>query len=474
MWEPLPISELGAWDGQCIWKENGVDRRCNKTSGPDRIGNREELLARTRRGERLTQQEMIDLAKGLCCSGWHSTEYIAQQICNIWARQPASEASLLALEIEVERLKQGYAELSRELEKSKAMEKHLCESSFTTTPKIINSVIDDQAAAKVELKVDVKEDPTLQTTLLSDATLPSLLTTPSSSAQKLTISAISTLYEVADISAHPPQLPIQLNVTTNEHEHSGLLAQAVPVATYIETLLVYIFHAWSFLCFFSSLAFAKFTSVVFWRGVVAWMQAINGEIAQVMRKYYSNQVEEGQDTLLEEQEAPEAPYPLLQPVVSDPEDREQEKEGSAVVYPVAQPVLSDPEDQEQEKEALEVVYHVPQSLMFDPEGQEQKEAPEVLDHVPQWLVLDLEDQEQEKEAPEAAIAVLESVVLGPEDREPDMEVIDTTNIDAPHHPNELGKLPCLPAIETEHIKPTFPAIAGRKLAKPRKRTLASR
>lgn len=56
------------------------------------------------------------------------------------------------------------------------------------------------------------------------------------------------------------------------------------------------------------------------------------------------------------------------------------------------------------------------------------------------------------------------------DREPDMEVIDTTNIDAPHYSIELGKLSWLPAIETEHIIPTFAAIAGRKFAKPRKRT----
>ena len=136
MWEALPLSKLDAWDGQCIWKDKGVNRRCSTTSGPDLIGNRDELLARTRRGEMLTPQEMIDLAKGLCCSGWHSTEYIAQQICNIWARQPASEVSLLALDIEVKRLRKGFAELSRELEESKAREKHLRDGSFTTVPKI--------------------------------------------------------------------------------------------------------------------------------------------------------------------------------------------------------------------------------------------------------------------------------------------------------------------------------------------------
>ena len=42
----------------------------------------------------------------------------------------------MALEIEVERLRKGYAELLRELEKSAAREKHLRDSSFTTIPKI--------------------------------------------------------------------------------------------------------------------------------------------------------------------------------------------------------------------------------------------------------------------------------------------------------------------------------------------------
>lgn len=221
----------------------------------------------------------------------------------------------------------------------------------TTLP--INSDIDDQAAAKVELKVEVIEEPRLQTTLLSATALPSLTTAPSSSAQQLTISTISTLYEVADISSYPPQFPIQLTVTTAEHEQSSLLTHAVPVATHTEKLLVNIFRAFTFLCFFSSVTLTQFTSVVVRSGVVVWIQAINGEIAQLMKKYYSNQLEEGEGTLLEEQEASEAAYPVLQSVVPDPEDREQEKKASDVANPILLSVVPDPEDKQPEMELIE-------------------------------------------------------------------------------------------------------------------------
>lgn len=247
----------------------------------------------------------------------------------------------------------------------------------TTLP--MNSVIDDQAAAKVELKVKVKEEPTLPTTLLSAATLPSLITTPSPSAQQLTISTISTLYEFADISSYPPQLPIQLTVTTGEHEHSGLLTHAVPVATHMEKLLVNIFRAFTFLCFFSSVTFTQFTSVVVRGGVVVWIQAINGEIAQVMEKYYSTQLEESEGTLLEEQEAPEAAYPVLLPALPEPEDKE-----------------------------------------------------------------------------------------------PELKVIETTNIEEPHHPTKSIQLSGLPVIETEHTESAVAAILGREFAKDEKPTRAPR
>lgn len=140
MWEAVPLSKLGAWDGQCIWKMKDGSHRCRMTIGPEtasgRIGNRDELLARIRRGETLTGQERIDLARGLCCLEWHSTEYIAQQICGMWARQPAPEVSLSMLESGVERLREGFYELARELEKSKATEKQCHDSWVATIPQI--------------------------------------------------------------------------------------------------------------------------------------------------------------------------------------------------------------------------------------------------------------------------------------------------------------------------------------------------
>ena len=139
MWEVLPLSKLGAWDGHCIWKMKDVNRRCSITIRPSLFGSIEELLARVLRGEELTGQESMNLARGLCCLEWHSTEYFAQQICGMWARQSAPGlpllapgASLLALESEVERLRKGYAELSRELEKTKATEKQFRDNCAAT------------------------------------------------------------------------------------------------------------------------------------------------------------------------------------------------------------------------------------------------------------------------------------------------------------------------------------------------------
>ena len=69
-------------------------------------------------------QEKTDLASGLCCLEWHSTKYIAEKICGMWARQPAPEMSLLVPESEIEKLRKGYVKLSRELEKNKETETH--------------------------------------------------------------------------------------------------------------------------------------------------------------------------------------------------------------------------------------------------------------------------------------------------------------------------------------------------------------
>ena len=80
----------------------------------------------------------------------------------------------------------------------------------------------------------------------------------------------------------------------------------------MEKLLVNILRAFTFLCIFSSLTFTQFTSVVVRSGVVVWIQAINGEIAQVMKKYYSDPLEESEGSLLEEQEAFEVAYPVPQ------------------------------------------------------------------------------------------------------------------------------------------------------------------
>ena len=122
--------------------------------------------------------------------------------------------------------------------------------------------------------------------------------------------------------------------------------------------------------------------------------------------------------MLEEQEASETAYPVLQSIVPDPEDREQEKEACEAAYPVLQLVVPDTEDREQEKGAFEVAY-----------------------------------------------PILLSVVPDPEDKEPEMEVIEATNIEVSHHPTKLIQLSGLPVIETETTEPAVAAIIAREFAK---------
>ena len=127
----------------------------------------------------------------------------------------------------------------------------------------------------------------------------------------------------------------------------------MPVATYMEKLLVDIFRAFTFLCFFGSLTFTHFASVVVPSRIVLWIQAINGEIAQAVQKYYSTLLGEGEGTLLEDQEAYEAVFPVLHSVMPDPGGREKEKEASEVANPILLSVVPDPEDKEREMEVIE-------------------------------------------------------------------------------------------------------------------------
>ena len=70
------------------------NRRCKSSAGGDtnihRFGNRNELIAKIDQGVSLTRQEKCELARGLCCLRWHSTEDIAREICEVWARVPAT------------------------------------------------------------------------------------------------------------------------------------------------------------------------------------------------------------------------------------------------------------------------------------------------------------------------------------------------------------------------------------------------
>lgn len=70
------------------------NRRCKSSAGGDtnihRFGNRNELIAKISQGVSLTRQEKSELARGLCCVRWHSTKEIAREICEAWARVPAT------------------------------------------------------------------------------------------------------------------------------------------------------------------------------------------------------------------------------------------------------------------------------------------------------------------------------------------------------------------------------------------------
>ena len=137
MWTVIPLSQLGTWDGHCIYKIKDGSRRCKLSVGGDtnvgRFGNRNELIAKISRGASLTRQEKIELARGLCCLRWHSTEDIAQEICERWARVPATVlVPLPPQKTEIQRLKMENENLANRLQSAKAMEKHYYESWLVT------------------------------------------------------------------------------------------------------------------------------------------------------------------------------------------------------------------------------------------------------------------------------------------------------------------------------------------------------
>lgn len=133
MWTAMPLSQLGTWDGNCIYKIQGGSRRCKMSAGGDtnrrRFGNRSELIAKTIGGVSLTKQEESELARGLCCLNYHSTKDIAQEICEDWARVPATVLMTLpSQQSEMQMPKVGDEKLSTELKYAKAMKKHYYES----------------------------------------------------------------------------------------------------------------------------------------------------------------------------------------------------------------------------------------------------------------------------------------------------------------------------------------------------------
>lgn len=139
MWTAIPLSQLGTWDGNCIYKIKDGSRRCKLSAGGDtdvrRFGNRNELIAKVSRGVSLTRQEKSELARGLCCLRWHSTKNIAQEICEIWSRVPATVLlPLPSQQSEIQRLKAENKMLATRLQSAKAMEKHYYESWIGTFP----------------------------------------------------------------------------------------------------------------------------------------------------------------------------------------------------------------------------------------------------------------------------------------------------------------------------------------------------
>lgn len=141
MWTAIPLSQLGTWDGYCIYKIKDGSRRCKLSAGGDtdvrRFRNRNELIAKISRGVPLTNQEKSELARGLCCLRWHSTKGIAQEICEIWARVPATVlVPLSSQQNEIQRLKAENEMLATRLQSAKAMGKHYYESWVGTFPQL--------------------------------------------------------------------------------------------------------------------------------------------------------------------------------------------------------------------------------------------------------------------------------------------------------------------------------------------------
>ena len=150
MWTAIPLSQLGSWDGSCIYKIKDGSRRCELGAGGDtdvrRFPNRNELIAKISRGVSLTRQEKSELALGLCCLRWHFTKDIARKICEIWARVPATVlVPLPSHQSETQRLKAENEMLATRLQSANAMEKQYYESWVGTFPpfKILKAEIEE-------------------------------------------------------------------------------------------------------------------------------------------------------------------------------------------------------------------------------------------------------------------------------------------------------------------------------------------
>lgn len=139
MWTVIPLSQIGTWDGNCIYKIKDGSRRCKLSAGADtdvrRFGNRNELRAKISRGVSLTSQEESELAQGLCCLRWHSTKDIAREICALWARVPATVlVPMPSHQNEIQKLKKENEMLTTRLQTAKALEKRYYESWVDTFP----------------------------------------------------------------------------------------------------------------------------------------------------------------------------------------------------------------------------------------------------------------------------------------------------------------------------------------------------
>ncbi len=141
MWEATPLPELGSWDDNCFYKIKDGSRRCKFRIGGDagegRFGNKNKLMAKISRGVSLTGQEKNELARGLCCLKWHSTEYIAREICEMWATQPTTVlVPPPSQQSEVQRLKAENGVLIPGVQRVKAMEKQYHDNRVGTFPQI--------------------------------------------------------------------------------------------------------------------------------------------------------------------------------------------------------------------------------------------------------------------------------------------------------------------------------------------------